>query len=101
MEDGAAAHKARGTQAVRDEYGIESVDWVPSSPDLNPIEAVWRKIQGRLNKRADRATTAEGVCLQIKEEWAALTTEEILELVDSMPDRVKSVIAANGGHNQY
>lgn len=31
----------------------------------------------RLNKRADRATTAKGVCLQIKEEWAALTTEEI------------------------
>ena len=41
MEDEAAAHKARGTQVVRDEYSIESLDWVPSSPDLNQIEAVW------------------------------------------------------------
>ena len=101
LEDGASAHRAKATQAVRDEYGMESLIWVASSPDLNPIEAIWRKIKVRLNKRADRATTAEGVCRQIQEEWAKLTRSEILELVDSMPDHIQAVIAANGGHTKY
>lgn len=101
MEDGASAHRAKGTQAVRNEYGIESLVWVASSPDLNPIEAIWRKIKACLNKRADRATTTEGVCRQIQEEWNALTRAEILELVDSMPQRIAAVIAANGGHTRY
>lgn len=101
MEDGASAHRAKATQAVRDEYGIESLVWVPSSPDLNPIEAIWRIIKARLNKRADRATTAAGVCQQIQEEWNMLTQADILSLIDSMPDRIAAVIAANGGHTKY
>lgn len=101
MEDGAAAHRAHATQAVRNEYAIENLIWVPSSPDLNPIEAIWGKIKARLNTRADRATTAEGVCRQIQEEWAQLTKEEILELIDSMPARIAAVISANGGHTRY
>lgn len=101
MEDGAAAHRAHATQEVRDEYGIESLVWVPSSPDLNPIEAIWRIIKARLNKRADRLTTAEGVCQQIKEEWSRISQEDILALVDSMPERIRAVIAANGGHTRF
>ena len=58
MEDGASAHRAKAKQVVRDEYGMESLIWVPSSPDLNPIEAIWRKLKAWLN-RAGRATTAE------------------------------------------
>ncbi|KAF8440132.1 hypothetical protein BGX38DRAFT_1097319 [Terfezia claveryi] len=72
-----------------------------SSPDLNSIEAIWRKIKARLNKRADRATTAEAVCRRIQEKWAMLTKGEILELVDSIQDRIKAVIAASGGHTRY
>ena len=53
MEDGASAHRAKATQAVCDEYGMESLVWIPSSPDLNPIEAIWRIIKAQLNKRPD------------------------------------------------
>ena len=103
MEDGASAHRTKATQAIRDEYkyGMESLVWVPSSPDLNPIEAIWRIIKARLNKRPDWATTAAGVCQQIQEEWNMLTQADILALIDSMPDWIAAVIAANGGHTKY
>jgi hypothetical protein len=33
------------------EYGITHMDWLPSSPDLNPIENIWALLNARLGKR--------------------------------------------------
>lgn len=37
----------------------------------------------------------------ILEAWAKILAEEILKLVDSMPERIAAVIAANGGHTRW
>jgi DDE superfamily endonuclease len=41
MEDGAKVHKGKA-RLPKLEVGIWGFDWPPSSPDLNPIEKVWR-----------------------------------------------------------
>ena len=41
MEDGAKVHK-RHARLPRLNRGIQGFIWLPSSPDLNPIEKVWR-----------------------------------------------------------
>ena len=103
IEDGTSAHRVKATQAVHDEYRMESLVWVPSSPDLNllVIKVIWRIIKAQLNKRANRATTAAEVCQKIQEKWNILTQTDILELIDSMPEWIAAVITANGGHTKY
>jgi transposase len=58
-----------------------------NSPDLNPIETIWRIIKQRLKNR--------GVIFQIQtlkraiqEEWDKITIEEINKAISTMPDRV-------------
>jgi hypothetical protein len=37
----------------------------------------------------------------VLEEWYSFSHEEILEIIDSMADRIQAVIEANGGHTKY
>lgn len=101
MEDGASAHRAKLTQTTRERLGITRLDWVASSPDLNPIEYLWKVLMDRINRRAPRPTTQEGVACAIIEEWDKITSADILKLVDTMPTRVQAVIQANGGHTPF
>lgn len=101
MEDGAPAHTAKQTGWFRRWYKIPSLPWPPSSPDLNPIEAIWGRIKKRLNMRMPRPRGSQQLIAAVLEEWNLITQEEIMDLIDSMPMRVQAVIIANGGHTQY
>ena len=58
MEDGNAAHGMKTTKnpAARwkQAHGILLLDWASNSPDLNPIEQIWRIIKQALRKRPPR-----------------------------------------------
>lgn len=77
------------------------IDWPSNSPDLNSIKGVWQLIKIRLAKRDPRPTKKADVEQAIREEWENLTKEELLELIDSMPDRYQAVVKALGGHTAY
>jgi hypothetical protein len=66
----------------------------PQSPDLNIIENLWRIIKQRIKQR--KPTTVEELKQFITEEWDRITQEEINELVDSMPNRVKECVKRRG-----
>ncbi|ORE00883.1 hypothetical protein BCV72DRAFT_310543 [Rhizopus microsporus var. microsporus] len=38
---------------------------------------------------------------RIEKEWNTFTVEECRRYIDSMPDRCRAVIDANGGHTRY
>jgi hypothetical protein len=44
-------HIAKICQEYQKVYGTTHVDWLPSSPDLNPIENAWALLKVRLRKR--------------------------------------------------
>ena len=50
IEDNAGAHRkaSRLLTAERERRSIVKVDWIPNSPDLNPIEDVWGPLQDYL-----------------------------------------------------
>lgn len=37
----------------------------------------------------------------VQEEWDRIPAEEILAFIDTLPQRIEAVIAANGGHTAW
>jgi transposase len=60
IEDNAPIHGKRGAGSLCNRIWIEmdlhSIDWPPSSPDMNIIENVWRLIKQRLRNRKVHGT---------------------------------------------
>ena len=102
MQDGAPAHRAKNTQAEETKHGINRLDWPACSPDLNPIETVWRILKKRLQDLPVRPTTIPQMITVLRTVWAELDPQvDTLPHVLSMPSRLQAVIAANGGHTKY
>lgn len=74
-------------------------DWPAQSPDLNPIEHCWawmkHKLQGKSFASQDELWDA------LVDLWEGFPTEFTNNLIDSLPERVAAVIAANGGNTRY
>lgn len=99
MEDNASVHTARLTQAVHSQYNLNRMTWPANSPDLNPIENVWRLLKYRIGRRFPYSEA--DVRQYLEEEWAKLELDDFIEYIEEMPERVQAVIAANGGHTKW
>jgi transposase len=78
---------------------IPKEHWPPNSPDLNVIEHLWSVLQDRVYAREPRTITAlERI---IRDEWNAIETETLRNLVNSMPQRFAAVRVAQGGPTTY
>jgi transposase len=102
QEDGASCHTGAKSRKWKQESGIKSFDYWPSqSPDLNPIEHIWRILGQRIDKRRAQITTLKQLEDALHEEWEKIALEECNNLVSSMPERCKAVKKANGGYTKY
>ena len=75
-------------------------DWPAQSPDLNPIENLWRHVKRSIAK-LPVAKSVGALEIQVQEEWNKVPLATIQSLIDSMPQRIATVIAAQGGHTHY
>ena len=99
MEDGASIHTSRMTTDYHAYNGIMRMPWPAHSPDLNPIENVWRLLKYRIGKRFPKKDAE--VRQYLLEEWDKLKLNDFKKYIESMPERCKAVIAANGGHTKW
>jgi transposase len=99
MEDNASIHTAKLTQAYHTYHGVIRMTWPAHSPDLNPIENVWRLLKYRIGRRFP--TTDAQVEQYLVEEWEKLQLEDFKKYIESMPARCQAVIDAKGGHTKW
>lgn len=105
VEDASRVHTSGHSRAWKLQTGIVVGDWVSYSPDLNPIENVWRSLKRKLGLRMrdiqKRPHNQTELIKAAQEEWDALDQKMIDRLIDSMPLRIVSVIRAHGGHTRW
>jgi transposase len=97
--DNAPPHRARTTTQWFQDNRVNLVRIPPRSPDLNPIEGIWRLMkQRRGNRRTRRLNELTDL---VQDLWADITREDCRRLIRSMPARIDALIQANGGYTRY
>lgn len=99
QDDNDPKHRAKIVKAWYVEHQIQHLLWPAYSPDLNPIENVWKLLKERINDYD--CTTAEQLERRISSEWKKIGKRIIKRLIRSMPKRLKSVIDQNGEAINY
>jgi transposase len=77
------------------------LEWPSQSPDLNPIENLWARMKQRLRKLTVTPSSLDEVFEVVKLEWELLDKDYLVNLVHSMPNRIKEVIKNKGGPTRY
>ena len=65
------------------EFVVEELDWPAQSPDLNPIEHLWDKLEWRLRARSSHPTSVPDLTNALLEEWSNIPIDTLLNLVAS------------------
>ncbi len=100
MQDGDGAHQGKVVTEFFDKEGIEKLDDCPArSGDLWPHENMWKVVGDGVRKR--KFTTLNGLWKAVKEEWDKVSEEIVLNLVRSVPDRLKEVVTLGGGVTRH
>ena len=101
QHDNALVHKVKSIQKWFVEIGVEDLDWPAQSPDLNPIEHLWDKLERQLRARPNRPTSVPNLGNALVAEWKQVPAEMFQHLVKSLRRRVEPVIVAKGGPTPY
>uniref|UniRef100_A0A8C7JWT5 Transposase n=1 Tax=Oncorhynchus kisutch TaxID=8019 RepID=A0A8C7JWT5_ONCKI len=90
QHDNDPKHTARATKERLRKKHLKVLEWPSQSPDLNPIENLWRELKVRIAQRQPRNLKDLEVCI---EEWAKIPAAVCANLVKNYRKRMISVIA--------
>lgn len=100
QQDSAPAHKAKKTQEwCKDHFPdfINSTEWPPYSPDLNPMDySVWSILETKAC--AKRHQSLESLKQSLQREWDLFTPEKLRPIAENFKKRLDLCIAAKGGY---
>lgn len=95
IQDHAPQHTANVSKHAVQQLGIPILtDYTAQSWDQNIIENVWGVLRARL--RGTRVKTTGGWFKAYRKAWSEIKQVTINKLVDGMPNRLKSIIDADG-----
>ena len=99
QQDNDPKHTAKISKEWLQDNSVNVLEWPSQSPDLNPIEHLWRDLKMAVHRRfPSNLMELERCC---KEEWAKLPKDRCAKLVASYSKRLEAVIAAKGASTKY
>jgi transposase len=101
QEDGAKYHFAPIPAAYKNSHKVQRLEWPPQSPDLSPIENLWKRLKDRISARRHRIRSIEEMEIALQQEWARLEEEILDGLMESMPKRIDEMLKNKGGSTKY
>ena len=101
QEDNASWHKAKLVTNYLDRQRVKRLRWPPQSPDLSPIENLWKQIKIILGKRRHRIKNIGMMERALEEIWPTISKESLLKLNASMPKSLNLCIKNKGGLIKY
>ena len=106
IQDNAPPHSSSMTIMELRARGISTIEWPPCSPDLNPIESVWNQIKYFIQDKypdlgEGRQRSSREIREIVEEAWESVSSEDLMNLLLTMPARRQAVLDADGGSTQY
>ncbi|KAG2459283.1 TC1A transposase, partial [Polypterus senegalus] len=99
QQDNDHKHTAKISKEWLQDNSVNVLEWPSQSPDLNPIEHLWKDFKMFVHRRfPSNLMELERCC---KEEWAKLAKDRCAKLVASYSKRLEAVIAAKGASTKY
>lgn len=101
QEDGATYHHNGFLGKLKAAWDCRILEWPANSPDLSPIENLWKWMKNRISERIHRIRNAAQMELALVEVWGLITADVLMNLVASMPRRLAECIKNKGGATKY
>ncbi len=99
QQDNDPKHTAKITKEWLHNNSVTVLEWPSQSPDLNPIEHLWRDLKMAVHQRLpSNLTELERIC---KEEWQRIPKSRCEKLVASFPKRLMAVFNQKGASTKY
>nr|CDJ80778.1 similar to transposase homolog [Haemonchus contortus] len=99
QQDNDPKHKSKLLTKWFRDNNVPLLMWPSQSPDLNPIENLWERLEHHV--KGLRARNEHEKFIQLKTAWENIPQEEIDKLIESMPRRCQAVIDARGYATKY
>jgi transposase len=102
MDDNCRVHNSNMTKAWKDNLGIRMLEWPSQSPDINPIENLWKLWKDGIEKARPQPTNREELITIAQKAWEKLQTTDIGQtLANSIKNRIAAVRIAKGQPTKY
>ena len=99
QQDNSTIHTARSTLQWMGDNDVTVLDWLLCSPDVNPIENLWRDLKVAAN--AHHLREGEELWAAVQTAWTEMPGERMRTLVESIPHRTEGVRKTKGGNTKY
>ncbi len=94
QQDNAKPYTAAITTAWLRSRRVRVLNWPACSPDLSPIENIWRIIIRKICRRPPQ--TLQQLETYIRQEWDQIPTPKLQKLITSMPRHLQTVLKGRG-----